>query len=187
MISDRDGSFRTSSSCAWLRSARSTCPIDVATAGNRVPMWTAIAMILGTDTRATYTMSLPSSCDMELDSLVCATNASRCGRASSQMPSAEMYVVPSSSTLVVSVYSPPFDRTYPSRSSVIRSRRAVGRGNDVRAATSLTDNAVAVGLNAVMMSRPRASASTKSGCDCRTAASSRGDQSPPMTLRAEDR
>jgi hypothetical protein len=35
----------------------------------------------------------------------------------------------------------------------------------VRAGTSLTDSAVAVGLNAVMIARPRASASTKSGPD----------------------
>ena len=95
-------------------------------------------MIFGTGTRATYTMSLPSSCDIELDSPVCATSASRCGRASSQIPSAATYVVPSSSTLVVSEYRPSFDRTYPSCSSVISRRRAVGRGND-GAAGDVTD------------------------------------------------
>ena len=128
-------------------------------------MWTDRAMILGTGTRATYTMSLPSSCDIELDSPVRATSASRWGRASSQMPSVATYVVPSSSTLVVSVYSPLLDRTYPSCSSVMSRRRAVGRGSEVRAAASLTDSAVAVGLNAVMIARPRASASTKSGLE----------------------
>ncbi len=138
-------------------------------------MCTAMAMIFGTGTRATYTMSLPSSCDIELDSPVCATRASRWGRASSQIPSAATYVVPSSSTLVVSEYMPLLDRTYPSCSSVISRRRAVGRGNEVRLATSLADSTVAVGLKAVMMASPRASASTKSELDCRAmGASSHG-------------
>ena len=162
MMPDCDGVSSTSSSSARGRSASRTCPIEVATAGNRVPMWTDRAMIFGTGTRATYTMSLPSSCDIELDSPVCATSASRCGRASSQMPSAAMYVVPSSSTFVVRVYTPLLDRTYPNFSSVSSSRLAVGRGSDVRAAASLTVSAVAVGLNAVMIARPRARASTKS-------------------------
>ena len=117
-------------------------------------MCTDKAMIFGTGTRATYTMSLPSSCDIELDSPVWATSASMCGRASSQMPRAAMYVVPSSRTFDVNVYVPRLDRTYPSCSSVSSSRRAVGRGNPARAAASLTDSAVAVGLKALMMSRP---------------------------------
>jgi hypothetical protein len=37
----------------------------------------------------------------------------------------------------------------------------------VRVAASLTDSVVAVGLNAVMMARPRARASTKSELDSR--------------------
>ena len=133
-------------------------------------------MIFGTGTRATYTMSLPSSCDIELDSPVCATSASRCGRASSQMPSAAMYAVPSSSTFVVSVYRPLLDRTYPSGSSVISRRRAVGRGSDVRWRRPLTDSVVAVGLNAVMMARPRARASTKSELDARGMGASSHDR-----------
>jgi hypothetical protein len=145
-------------------------------------MWTDRAMIFGTATRATYTMSLPSSWDIELDSPVCATSASRCGRASSQMPRAAMYPVPSSSTFVVSVYSPSLDRTYPSCSSVISKRRAVGRGNDVRSAASVTDRVVAVGLNAVMMASPRASASTKSEFDAPgMGASSHGGDTAPRT------
>ena len=164
----------------------STCPIEVATAGKRVPMCTAREMIFGTGTRATYTMSLPSSCDIELDSPVCATSASRWGRASSQMPSVAMYVVPSSSTLVVSVYTPSRERTYPRSSSVISNRRAVGRGSDVRAATSLAESAVEVGLKAVMIDKPRASASTKSVLERRSIpASSHAATTHPRSERPD--
>ncbi len=55
-------------------------------AGNRVPIVTASAMIFGTATLATYTMSEPSSWAIELDSWVCATSASMCGRATSHRP-----------------------------------------------------------------------------------------------------
>ena len=61
--------------------------MEVATAGNRVPMLTDSAMIFATGTRAVYTMSLPSSCDIELDSCVRATRAARCGRATSHRSS----------------------------------------------------------------------------------------------------
>ena len=159
---DADGSASTSSSSAGSRSASSTRPIDVAAAGNRVPMCTEMAMIFGTGTRAVYTMSLPSSCDIELDSPVCSTSATRCGRAMSHRPWAATYAVPSSNVLVVSEYAPPAERVYPSCSSVISRRRAVGRANPVRAATSLTVSSMAVGPNALITSRPRASASTKS-------------------------
>ena len=98
MTPDRDGVRSARVSSSFGSSERSTKPIDAATAGNRVPMCTERAMIFGTGTRATYTMSLPSSWAIELDSWVRATSASMCGRASSQIPSVAMYVVPSSST-----------------------------------------------------------------------------------------
>ena len=129
-------------------------------------------MILGTGTRAVYTMSLPSSCDIELDSPVCRHSATRCGRAMSQMPWAAMYAVPSSSVFVVSEYAPFDKRVYPSCSSVISRRRAVGRARPVRVATSLTVSSIDVGPNALMTSRPRASASTKSALPLRLFGSS---------------
>jgi hypothetical protein len=64
--------------------------------------------------------------------------------------------------LVVNAYAPLVKRVYPSCSSVISSRRAVGRGSAVRTATSLTVSSIAVGPKHLMTSRPRASASTKS-------------------------
>ncbi len=67
-------------------------------------------MIFATGTRAVYTMSLPSSCDIELDSPVRATSATRCGRAISQMPWRGDHDVPISSTRVVSEYTPSVDR-----------------------------------------------------------------------------
>ena len=121
-----------------------------------------MAMILATGTRAMYTMSLPSSCDIELDSPVLPTSASMCGRATSQIPWAAMHAVPSSSVFVVNAYAPFEKRVYPSCSSVINRRRAVGRGRPVLAATSLTVSSIDVGPNDLMTSRPRASASTKS-------------------------
>ena len=87
-----------------------------------------MAMILATGARAVYTMSLPSSCDIELDSPILPTKASMCGRAMSQMPWAAMHAVPSSNVFVVSAYAPFEERVYPSCSSVINRRRAVGRG-----------------------------------------------------------
>ena len=80
----------------------------------------------------------------------------------SHRPWAATYAVPSSSVLVVSEYAPFDRRVYPSCSSVISRRRAVGRANPVRPATSLTVSSIAVGPNALITSRPRASASTKS-------------------------
>ena len=143
-------------------SASSTWPIDVAVAGNRVPICTEIPMIFGTGTRAVYTMSLPSSCDIELDSCVACTNDCRCGRATSHMPCASIYDMPSSRIFGVSVYSPSFERTYPIDSSVSSSRRAVGRARPVTAATSLTVSDRCEVEKARMTSSPRASASTKS-------------------------
>ncbi len=97
-----------------------------------------------------------------------------------------MYVVPSSSTLVVSVYTPSRERTYPRSSSVISNRRAVGRGSDVRAATSLAESAVAVGLKAVMIDKPRASASTKSVLERRSMpASSHAATTHPRSERPD--
>jgi hypothetical protein len=77
-------------------------PIEVAGAGKRVPMVTARVTILGTATRATYTMSAPSSWAIEVDSLVWATSFSMCGRATSHMLNAFTYAMPSSSTRGVS-------------------------------------------------------------------------------------
>ena len=59
------------------RSASSTWPIDVASAGNGCRSRPTRAMIFGTGTRAVYTMSLPSSCDIELDSPVWPTRATQ--------------------------------------------------------------------------------------------------------------
>ena len=80
----------------------------------------------------------------------------------SHSPWAATYAVPSSSVLVVNEYAPFDRRVYPSCSSVISRRRAVGRAKPVRAATSLTVSSIAVGPKALITSRPRASASTKS-------------------------
>jgi hypothetical protein len=65
-------------------------PIDVAYAGKRVPMVTASVTIFGTATRATYTMSPPSSWAIDVDSWVCDTSRSICGRATSHMVSESM-------------------------------------------------------------------------------------------------
>ena len=126
-------------------------------------MCTDMPMILGTGTRAVYTMSLPTSCDKELDSLVFSTRASKCGRAMSHMPCALMYAVPSSKTFGVSMYMPFTTRTYPSDSRVSNNRRVVGRASLVAAATSLTESAKCERENALMTFSPRARASTKSG------------------------
>ena len=132
-------------------------------AGKRVPICTDKPMIFGTGTRAVYTMSLPSNCDIELDSCVCDTNDTKCGRAISHMPCALMYDMPNSNTLGVSMNTPSFERTYPSCSSVRSNRRAVGRARSAAAATSLTVIAKCDNENARMTLSPRASASTKSG------------------------
>ena len=50
---ERLGTASTAVSSAGVRAASSTLPIEVATAGNRVPMVTASVTILGTATRDT--------------------------------------------------------------------------------------------------------------------------------------
>ena len=65
-------------------------------------MSTRRAMIFGTATRATYTMSEPSSWAIDDDSPVRATRSPRCGRAMSHSPSDETYAMPRLSTLGVS-------------------------------------------------------------------------------------
>jgi hypothetical protein len=82
------GCARTAVSAVSSSAASSTLPCEVRTAGNLVPMVTRSVMIFGTATRATYTMSEPSSWDMDDDSLVAATRFSMCGRAMSHSPSA---------------------------------------------------------------------------------------------------
>ena len=173
-MSERDGVRNTRSSSRGSRSASRTWPIDVAYAGKRVPMCTDKPMIFGTATRAVYTMSDPSSCDIELDSFVVATSDSRCGCATSHSPCAAMYAVPSSSTLGVNEYCPSTERTYPSRSSVMSKRRTVGRASFVDSATSLTDSDRCDSENARITSSPRASASTKSGSVSRRAITPHG-------------
>ena len=69
--------------------ASSTRPIDVANAGNRVPMLIRTDMMRRVGTRATYTMSVPSSTDAEVDSWIAAASCSRCGCAISGSDSAE--------------------------------------------------------------------------------------------------
>ena len=159
---DCDGIFSTASRSLKESSESRTCPIDVAMAGNRVPICTDIPMILGTGTRAAYTMSLPSSCDIELDSFVLPTRSTRCGRAMSHIPCALMYDKPSSRILGVNVKSPSAERTYPNCSSVMSRRRAVGRARSAAAATSLTDIARCDVEKTRMTLSPLASASTKS-------------------------
>ena len=119
-------------------------------------------MIFGTETRAVYTMSEPSNCDIELDSFVRETSDSRCGRAISHMPCALMYDIPRSSICGVNIKTPSWERTYPNCSKVSSSRRAVGRANSVAVAMSLTVNAKCVEENARMTLSPRANDSTKS-------------------------
>src|SRR5262249_35752209 len=58
---------------------------------------------------------------------------------------------------------PPWGRTYPSSARVSRIRRAVGLASPVAVATSVNDITGCRGWKAVMTSRPRASASMKSG------------------------
>ncbi|MEY3265932.1 MAG: hypothetical protein RJA15_378, partial [Actinomycetota bacterium] len=159
---ERDGNLRIASSSFDESSDNSTCPIDVAIAGNRVPICTDMPMIFGTATRAVYTMSLPSSCDIELDSFVLLTKSTKCGRAISHMPCALMYDNPNSRIFGVSMYRPSVARTYPNCSRVNSKRRAVGRARSVAVATSLTDIARCEVEKTRMTLSPRASASTKS-------------------------
>ena len=86
MIPDRLASASTSAVSRSDSAASSTLPSDVCIAGNRVPIVTRRATILGTATRATYTMSEPSSWAIDEDSLVRATSSSMCGRAISHRP-----------------------------------------------------------------------------------------------------
>ena len=65
---DRLGSASTRSASPGGRAASSTLPSEVCIAGNRVPIVTARAMIFGTATLATYTMSEPSSWAIDDDS-----------------------------------------------------------------------------------------------------------------------
>lgn len=67
------------SSCG--RWARITRPTEVTWAGKRVPTVIAATMMRRAGTRATYTMSSPSSTHRDDDSLVFSTSCSRCGSA----------------------------------------------------------------------------------------------------------
>ena len=96
---------------ARSNAAKNTLPCDVGTTGNRVSISTRSAMILGTATRATYTMSLPSSCVIDDDSPVRRTRSCICGRATSHNPSAPTYAMPRSSTRGVSRKPPGSLRT----------------------------------------------------------------------------
>src|SRR5919107_4990263 len=71
--------------------------------------------------------------------------------------------MPRVSTFGVSWNSPPELRTNPSSSRVSSSRRAVGRASPAAVATSLSDIAGRSASKQATTSRPRASASTKSG------------------------
>src|SRR5918997_3049201 len=71
--------------------------------------------------------------------------------------------MPSRSTRGVSSNPAAVDRTNPSSSSVSSRRRAVGRASPAAAATSVSDMARWSASKQVRTSRPRASASTKSG------------------------
>src|SRR4051812_4421750 len=71
--------------------------------------------------------------------------------------------MPSVSTFGVSENAPPQDRTKPSSSRVSRSRRAVGRASPAAPATSDSDISRCPASKQARTSRPRASASTKSG------------------------
>ena len=55
--------------------------MEVAYAGKRVPTLIATVMIREVGTRATYTMSRPSSTDIDDDSCTSLTSCSRCGSA----------------------------------------------------------------------------------------------------------
>ncbi len=125
-------------------------------------MCTDRPMIFATGTRAVYTMSLPSNCDIELDSCVCATSAAKCGRAMSHIPCALMYDIPNSRIFGVNVYTPSSARTYPRCSSVNNNLRAVGRASLVASATSDTVSAKCDVEKARITLSPRDSASTKS-------------------------
>ncbi|MFJ4831838.1 hypothetical protein ACIP79_18265 [Streptomyces sp. NPDC088747] len=75
-------------------------------------MSTRRVMIFGTETRATYTMSEPSSWVIEEDSRVRATSASMWGRAISHRPREPAYATPSRSTCGVRAKPPsPVART----------------------------------------------------------------------------
>ena len=76
-----------------------------------MPICTASATIFGTATRATYTMSEPSSCATEHDSPVGDDSFSMCGRAISHRPCDRTYATPRSSTRGVSAYPGPEART----------------------------------------------------------------------------
>ena len=61
----------------------------MAYAGNRVPTLMATVMIREVGTRATYTISWPSSTDIDEDSWTSRTSRSRCGSAIPGSDSAE--------------------------------------------------------------------------------------------------
>ena len=124
---ERLGWASTSASSSGPRAASRTLPCEVYGAGNRVPISTRSVISLGTATRATYTMSEPSSWDMDDDSPVWATSRSRCGRPTSHRPSEATNAIPSDRTRGVSENWPSARRTNPSSSRVSSSRRAVGR------------------------------------------------------------
>src|SRR3954452_14832446 len=71
--------------------------------------------------------------------------------------------IPSVSTFGVRSYPAPVARTKPSSSSVSSSRRAVGRARPAAVATSVSDIVRWPASKQARTSRPRASASTKSG------------------------
>src|SRR3954469_16973092 len=108
-------------------------------------------------------MSEPPSCAMDADSPVSATSRSMCGRAMSHNPSAPTEAMPSVSTVGGSPKPAPVARTKPSSSRVSSSRRAVGRASPAAVATSDSDIVRWPASKQVRTSRPRASASTKSG------------------------
>ena len=119
-------------------------------------------MIFATGTRAVYTMSLPSSCDIELDSPVCRPGSAGAGERSPRCPARRCTTCRARGSWSSRCTRRSIDRGYPSCSSVISRRRAVGRARPVLAATSLTVSSMAVGPKALITSSPRASASTKS-------------------------
>src|SRR3954462_10135415 len=90
-------------------------------------------------------------------------------------------------TLGVSAKAPSADLTKPSSSCVSSGRRAVGRASPAPAATSLSVMLRAEPPRHVMMSSPRASASTKSGCFPRPATTSlRSSRAPTRSAVAEE-
>ena len=137
------------------RLASNTRPIEVGYAGRRAPTARETDMIRFVGTRATYTISMPSSTVIEQDSCTVATTSSMVACATSGNRIVERNVNPKSSTRGVSRKWPSSAETYPSSLNVSKNLRDAARDRPVRSATSVIVNASARPEKDLMTEKPR--------------------------------